>query len=240
MSESEHTVAAPVCLVTGANRGLGFAVCRALARRQARVILTARETVKGADAAARLQAEGMHVDFQRLDVTEASTIDALRNHIEKTYGRLDVLINNAAIGAPGDRDILTVDIEVVQLALATNCYAPWRISQAFLSPLEKSGAGRIINVSSGAGALSTAGKGIAAYRLSKACLNAVTVFMAAELKDSNVSVNAACPGSMRTCMGRTDADQEPREAAESVVWLALDAPQELNGKFLRHGKVIPW
>ena len=230
----------PVCLVTGGNRGLGLATCRLLAARRARVILTSRDAQRGAAAAETLRAGGLSVDAQRLDVTEPSGPEAIRAYVEQSYGRLDVLVNNAGRGVPGDGSILSTGPEQFGPALSTNCFGPLRLSQALLPLLRRGQPGRIINVSSGAGALSWPGKGIAAYRLSKACLNAVTALLAAELSDCSVVVNAICPGSVRTRMGGPDAQRDPEEAAAAVVWLALDAPPELNGKFLRDGRVIPW
>jgi NAD(P)-dependent dehydrogenase (short-subunit alcohol dehydrogenase family) len=219
---------------------LGLAICRRLARRGAAVLLTARDVERGLAAQAALADEGLEVAWHPLDVTSASDIETIRLHIERAYGRLDVLVNNAAIAPPGDGSIRAVSQAAVEHALATNCFAPMRVAQALLQLLERSGHARIVNVSSGAGALATAGTGIAAYRLSKACLNAITVLLAAELRPNRVAVNAVCPGRMRTRMGATAAAREPDDAAEGAVWLALDAPDDLTGKFLRDGVEIPW
>lgn len=240
MKGPEAHSAGPVCLVTGGNRGLGLATCRLLAVRQARVILTSRDARLGAEAAETLRREGLFVDAQRLDVTEQSGPETIRAYAERSYGRLDVLINNAGRGVPGDGSILSTGPEQFGPTLATNCFAPLQLSQVLLPLLRGGKPGRIINVSSGAGSLSWAGKGNAAYRLSKACLNAITTLLAAELSDGSVVINAVCPGSVRTRMGGPDAQRDPEEAAEAVVWLALDAPPDLNGKFLRDRRVIPW
>ena len=124
-------------------------------------------------------------------------------------------------------------------ALETNTLAPLRLSQVLAPILRDSRRARIVNVSSGIGALSDMQGGYAAYRISKAALNAVTRILAAELMGA-VAVNSVCPGWVKTDMGGTDADREVSQGAAGVVWLALDAPQELTGKFLRDGNVIPW
>ena len=133
--------------------------------------------------------------------------------------------------APADYDIWR--------ALETNTLAPLRLSQVLAPILRGSRRARIVNVSSGIGALSDMQGGYAAYRISKAALNAVTRILAAELMGA-VAVNSVCPGWVKTDMGGTDADREVSQGAAGVVWLALDAPQELTGKFLRDGNVIPW
>jgi NAD(P)-dependent dehydrogenase (short-subunit alcohol dehydrogenase family) len=238
--EMEGHIQHPVCLVTGGNRGLGLAVCRLLASRHAKVILTARDEEAGERAAKELHSEGLAVDFQLLDVTRQSDIETIRTYVEDTYQYLHVLINNAAIGERLDGPITTVKTATVERTLATNCFAPLQLCQAFLPLLSNSGFGRIINVSSGAGAFSSAGKGIAAYRLSKMCLNAVTHLLAAELRNHPVSINAVCPGSMRTRMGGAKATREPEQGADTIVWLALKAPKDLSGNFIRDRQVIPW
>jgi NAD(P)-dependent dehydrogenase (short-subunit alcohol dehydrogenase family) len=123
--------------------------------------------------------------------------------------------------------------------LETNTLAPLRLSQVLAPLLKRSGAGRIVNVSSGMGALSDMGGDHAAYRISKAALNAVTGILAAELR-GKVAVNSMCPGWVKTDMGGSGAEREVGQGADTAVWLALDAPQNLTGKFLRDREVIPW
>ena len=134
---------------------------------------------------------------------------------------------------------LEVNLATVRETLETNTLAPLRLSQELAPILRGSRRARIVNVSSGIGALSDMQGGYAAYRISKAALNAVTRILAAELIGA-VAVNSVCPGWVKTDMGGTDADREVSQGAAGVVWLALDAPQELTGKFLRDGNVIPW
>jgi NAD(P)-dependent dehydrogenase (short-subunit alcohol dehydrogenase family) len=220
----------PVIVVTGGNRGIGLEVCAQLARRGAQVILTAREPSAGAEAAKKLAGQGLSVQFHALNVTEPSSAVALRDFLDKTFGRLDVLINNAGIFSKEDGSGLEVKLDVVRSTLETNTLGPLQLSQLLTSLLKRSSRGRIVNVSSGLGALSEMQGGYAAYRISKTALNAVTGFLAAELRGS-VAVNSACPGWVRTDMGGSNAERDVSQGAAGIVWLALDAPQELTGKF---------
>jgi NAD(P)-dependent dehydrogenase (short-subunit alcohol dehydrogenase family) len=226
-------------VVTGGNRGIGFEICRQLAGRGAQVILTARKPESGNDALTRLESAGFKAGFHSLEVTDAHSISALREYLEKTFGRLDVLINNAGIIADAEASGLDVKPVTVRATLETNTLAPLFLSQALVPLLKRSQAGRIVNLSSGMGALSGMGGDHAAYRLSKASLNAVTGILAAELRGA-IAVNSMCPGWVRTDMGGPNAERDVDQGADTAVWLALDAPQDLSGKFLRDRKVIPW
>jgi NAD(P)-dependent dehydrogenase (short-subunit alcohol dehydrogenase family) len=229
----------PVIVVTGGNRGIGFEVCRQLAERGAQVVLTARQAKAGEEAVQKLAAQRRSAQFQPLDVTDPASAAALRGYLERTFGRLDVLINNAGIFSKEDSSGLTSKLETVRATLETNTLAPLQLSQTMVPLLKRSRAARIVNVSSGLGALSEMQGGYAAYRISKAALNAVTAILAAELHGA-VAVNSVCPGWVKTDMGGANADREVSEGAASIVWLALDAPQDLTGKFVRDREVIPW
>jgi NAD(P)-dependent dehydrogenase (short-subunit alcohol dehydrogenase family) len=229
----------PVIVVTGANRGIGLEICRQLAARGARVVLTARKPEAAEQAVKRLVAQKLIAQFHPLDVTSAQSVQSLREFIERDLGGLDVLINNAGILPDDDALGLEVKLATVRAALETNTLAPLQISQVLAPLLRRSRDGRIINVSSGMGALSDMGADHAAYRISKTALNAVTGVLAAELRGS-VAVNSMCPGWVRTDMGGPNAERDVAEGADTAVWLALDAPRDLTGKFVRDRKVIPW
>jgi NAD(P)-dependent dehydrogenase (short-subunit alcohol dehydrogenase family) len=230
---------APVIVVTGGNRGIGFEICRQLAARGARVVLTARNTSAGAAAARKLAAQKLSVEFQPLDVTDAQSIAAFCDFLREAYGRLDVLINNAGIIGKGEAPALQVDLETVRTTLETNALGPLRMAQELAPLLKRSKTARIVNMSSGMGELSDNSGGHAAYRISKTALNAVTATLAAELRGA-VAVNSVCPGWVKTEMGGPHANRDVPEGAATAVWLALDAPQTLTGKFVRDRKVIPW
>jgi NAD(P)-dependent dehydrogenase (short-subunit alcohol dehydrogenase family) len=229
----------PVIVVTGGNRGIGFEVCRQLAERGAQVLLTARDLEAGQEAVKKLAARKLSAQFQPLNVTDSESAAALRGHLERAFGRLDVLINNAGIFSKQDGPGLDVKLETVRATLETNTLAPLHLSQTLAPLLKRSGMARIVNVSSGMGALSDMQGGYAAYRISKTALNAVTAILAAELRGA-VAVNSVCPGWVKTDMGGANAEREVSQGAAGIVWLALDAPQNLTGKFVRDGEDIPW
>src|SRR5262245_4102091 len=234
MSETNPTI-----VVTGGNRGIGFEICRQLAERGAQVVLTARKPEAGEQAVKKLAAQKLSARFHPLSVTEAESISALREFLERAFGRLDVLINNAGIISDEEASGLEVTLATVRATLETNTLAPLHLAQTLAPLLKRSRAGRIVNMSSGMGALSEMEGGYAAYRISKAAMNAVTGILAAELRGA-VAVNSMCPGWVKTDMGGANAAREVAQGADTAVWLALDAPQDLTGKFLRDRKVIPW
>ncbi len=219
-------------LITGAYRGLGYEVARQLSERGWKVILTARRKDQGSVAAAKLT----NASFLELDITADASIARAVKEVPK----LDVLINNAAIITEDDQDILTIRPEVVARTIATNALGALRVSQALVPCLLKSAAGRIVNVSSGAGQLSDMGTWSPAYALSKTTLNGITCILAAALKEKGIAVNSVCPGWCRTEMGGPTAPRSVEEGATGIVWLTADARQEKTGLFWRDKEVIPW
>jgi NAD(P)-dependent dehydrogenase (short-subunit alcohol dehydrogenase family) len=209
-------------LVTGANKGIGFEVARQLAARGWRVIRTARRPPDDS--------------FVQLDVTDPASIAAATRQVD----RLDVLVNNAGIIEDGDEDVLTLDADVVRRTLETNTLGPLRVAQAFVPALSKGDAPRIINVSSRGGQLSDMGSWSPAYCISKTALNAVTCQLAAALRDKGIAVNSACPGWVRTDMGGSSAPRSVEEGADTIVWLATEAPHNLTGRFFGERQEIPW
>lgn len=229
-----------IALVTGANRGIGFETCRQLARRDLQVILTSRDTVKGKAAVEQLAAEGLSLDYHQLDVTDLDDINRLRDFVETKYGRLDILVNNAAIYIDDRHSLLALDYDVLRSTMETNAYGPLLLTQAFVPLMRRHNYGRIVNVSSGIGELSELGSSWPAYRLSKIMLNLQTRIIAGELEGSNILVNAMCPGWVRTDMGSPRATKSVEEGADTAVWLSLlpdDGPQ---GGYFRDRQLIEW
>ncbi len=234
-----------IAVVTGANRGLGFETARQLAQRGFHVILTARNLQAGADALKRLRAEKLTVELHKLDVTVSEDARALARHIREKHDRVDVLVNNAGILTESARepgaessDPLTVSPLTLMQHFNTNTLGAVRLIQA-LAPLFSEGA-RIINVSSGMGALHDMGGGHLGYRLSKTALNAVTRVFAHELAPRHIRVNSVCPGWVRTAMGGLSATRSVEQGVETIVWLAT-APQATDsGFFWRDRQRIPW
>jgi NAD(P)-dependent dehydrogenase (short-subunit alcohol dehydrogenase family) len=225
-------------LVTGANKGIGFEIVRELARLGLRVFLGARNAKAGRAAAEKLQSDG-DVVFLEIDVSEETSIRAAAEELSRQSDRLDVLVNNAGILLDDGKDALAITSEVFENTLRTNTLGPWLVAQAFVPLLKKSRAPRIVNVSSGSGQLDGGADGWApCYSVSKTALNGVTVQLAAALP--KFAVNSVCPGWVRTDMGGDNATRSVAEGAATIVWLAIEAPQDLTGKFVKDRKVIPW
>jgi NAD(P)-dependent dehydrogenase (short-subunit alcohol dehydrogenase family) len=232
---SEH--GAPIALVTGGNRGIGREVCRQLAQGGMTVLLGARDAARGQAAAAELA--GADVRPLTLDVADPASIAAAAAWLKATFGRLDVLVNNAAVHYDTWQRASDPDFAIVEEALATNTLGPWRLSVACLPLLRRSLRPRIVNVSSGAGALGDLGGGTPAYSLSKAALNALTLMLAGDLRGTPVKVNAVCPGWVATEMG--GAGGRPiADGAAGIVWAATLPDDGPSGGFFRDGQPILW
>jgi NAD(P)-dependent dehydrogenase (short-subunit alcohol dehydrogenase family) len=228
-------MSAPIVLITGANKGIGHEAARQLAEQNCAVWLTARDRERGEKAARDL---GGGVRFLQLDVTDPASIARAAKDFAAANPRLDVLVNNAAILLDREEGVLELDEGTLRLTFDTNVLGPWRVTQAFAPLLRKSAAPRIVNVSSGGGQLSDASSWAPAYCLSKTALNGLTVQLAAALPEC--AVNSVCPGWVRTDMGGSGASRGVAQGAETIVWLATEAPQTLTGKFLRDREIIPW
>jgi NAD(P)-dependent dehydrogenase (short-subunit alcohol dehydrogenase family) len=239
-----------IALITGANKGLGFEMARQLGQAGNTVVLAARDPQKGEAAAQKLRGEGLDVHFVKLDVTDRADHAAAARFLEHTYGRLDILINNAGISTDGlgaGKASATSD-DSLRRTFETNFFAPIALTQALLPLLRKSEAGRIVNMSSILGSQTlhaTPGSPIyefksLAYDASKAALNSFTIHLAHELKDSKIKVNSAHPGWVKTDMGTEAAPMEVPEGAKTGVELGLLADSGPNGGFFHLGKTLPW
>src|SRR5947208_7863410 len=227
-----------IVLVTGANKGIGFEVARQLARKGFHVFLGARDEKAGRVAAEKLRNEG-EITLIKIDIANPESIVRAAEEFSRRSDRLDTLINNAGILLDEDKDILKISAETFEKTLRTNALGPLLVSQAFVPLLKKSRVPRIVNVSSGGGQLEGGADGWApAYCISKTALNGVTVQLAAALP--KFAVNSVCPGWVRTDIGGASATRSVAEGADTIVWLASEAPQDLTGKFLRDRKEIPW
>lgn len=229
-----------VALVTGANRGIGFEVVRQLARLGFTVVLGSRDERRGEEAAAELTREGLRVHAARLDVTDERGVEDLRRRVEEKFGRLDVLVNNAAILYDTWQRAENANFDTVREAFETNTLGAWRVSKAFLPLLRASGRGRVVNVSSESGSLASMGGGTPAYSVSKAALNALTRMLADELRRDRVLVNSVCPGWVATGMGGPAAPRTPEEGARGVVWAATLPEGGPTGGFFRDGEPLAW
>ncbi|MCB1228750.1 MAG: SDR family NAD(P)-dependent oxidoreductase [Verrucomicrobiae bacterium] len=237
MNSSKKTV-----LITGANRGIGRETARTLAARGFCVIVATRNADDGKQAAQEIAEEtGGGVESLALDVADDVSIQSAAKFFGERHESLDVLVNNAGIFPEGESSILEVDRQAFFRTLTTNTLGPLLVARFFRPYLEKSTeGGRIINLSSGLGQLSDMEADAPTYSISKTALNAVTRQLAASLKSKGISVNSVCPGWVRTDMGGESAPRSVDEGADTVVWLAAEAPQSVTGQFLRDRKPIPW
>jgi len=231
-----------VALVTGANRGIGLEIVRQLAEVGNRVILGARNIAQGEAAARTLSSNGPKVFAAELDVTKEVTIEKLVHRVRSDFGRLDILVNNAGVLVDESDLPSETKPQTIRSTIETNLLGPWRMCQAFIPLMRLNNYGRIVNVSSGAGALSEMPENLyaPAYSISKTALNALTIMFASELRGSNILVNAACPGWVRTDMGGANAPRSVQEGADTAVWLATLPDNGPSGGFFRDRTRIEW
>ena len=245
-----------VALVTGGNRGIGFAISKQLALQGISVVISSRNISQGETAAKSIAQSrddtgdataALTVSALQLDVTDQDSVDNLRSAIQSKFGRLDILVNNAAVLLDGDNSLPTKTyLHIVKATLETNLIGAWRLCQSFLSMMRIRKYGRIVNVSSGAGALTTIEQSLyaPAYSLSKSSLNVLTIMLANELKQGtatkNILVNAVDPGWVRTDMGGPSAPRSAEEGADIAVWLARLPDGGPTGGFFFDRKRIEW
>jgi NAD(P)-dependent dehydrogenase (short-subunit alcohol dehydrogenase family) len=248
MSMSDETK--KVALITGGNKGIGLETARQLGKLGIKVLVGARDQAKGEAAVAELKKDGVDARAVKLDVDNSADHAAVAKLIEKDYGRLDILINNAGImldGRKGNETSKTSQ-EVLRKTFNTNFFAVVGLTQALLPLLKKSVGGRIVNLSSilGSNTLhATPGSFIYdaktfAYDASKAALNSFTIHLAHELKDTKIKVNSAHPGWVKTEMGGEGAQLDIETGAKTSVELATVQDSGPNGAFLHLGKPLPW
>ncbi|OKK08062.1 hypothetical protein AMK26_03225 [Streptomyces sp. CB03234] len=240
----------PTALVTGANKGLGKEVSRQLAARGMSVLLTARDEERGRAAAAELAAEGGDIRFARLDVTEEKSVRSVAELVGESFGRLDVLVNNAGVSGVvrGERRSLhEMSVETLRSTLETNVVGAFALTQALLPALRTAG-GRVVNVTSALATFArTTGRGPALpadlipYCASKAALNMTSVLLADQLREWGVTVCAVSPGYVATDMNNFTGPKTVQEGARTIVRFATLAPDELPDRaFITEEGAAPW
>ncbi len=242
-----------VAFVTGANRGLGLETARDLGKQGIIVVLGSRDSKKGEAAAAKLRAEGITAESLGFDVTNPQDHQKAYDYFAKEHERLDILVNNAGVlkeesagAAPNQTS--AVSPETLRDTFETNFFAPVALTQKLLPLIRKAPAGRIVNVSSILGSLTLHSDPNSpiydfktfAYDGSKAALNAFTVHLAHELRDTKIKVNSAHPGWVKTDLGGPNAPMEPREGGKTSAQLSTLAGDGPNGGFFHLGKPLPW
>ncbi|AUB34470.1 hypothetical protein COO91_00293 [Nostoc flagelliforme CCNUN1] len=238
-----------VALITGANKGIGYEIARQLGSRGATVLVAARDIKRGEEAANKLGLNEIDARSVQLDVTDQKTIDSAAKQIESEFGKLDILVNNAGIVSDGDRlPPSQVDIETLRHTYETNVFGVFAVTKAMLPLLKKSTAGRIVNLSSGLGSLTQnsdpnyefADFKLLAYNSSKTAVNALTVLLAAELKDTPIKINAADPGFTATDINQYQGYRTVEQGAIAAVRLATLPDDGSSGGFFDEDGVVPW
>jgi NAD(P)-dependent dehydrogenase (short-subunit alcohol dehydrogenase family) len=231
----------PVALVSGSDRGLGREIARQLAELGHDVVVTARDPAAAQRAAEELADRGpASVHPVQLDVADLASVERLGERVESELGRLDVLVNNAGVMGVVATNAAEAPLDDAHETMETNVFGAWRLTQATLPTLRRSGHGRIVNVSSGAGQLSDMNGGYPGYRVSKTALNALTRILSNELAADGILVNAMCPGWVRTDMGGSAAPRSVEQGADTAVWLATLPDDGPTGGFFRDRRPIPW
>jgi NAD(P)-dependent dehydrogenase (short-subunit alcohol dehydrogenase family) len=238
-----------IALVTGANKGIGLETARQLAQQNITVLLGARDPAKGEAAARELRNAGLDVRLLDIDVNRSDSIRKAVAQVERDFGYLDILINNAGVMVDDyGKKVSEQSLDTWRATFETNVFGLIATTQAFLPLLRKSEAGRIVNVSSILGSITyhaTPGSPVydfkvPAYNVSKAAVNAFTVQLAYELKDTKIKVNAVHPGWVKTELGGEGATMEIPDGAKTSVALATIGQDGPNGAYLHLGEPIPW
>lgn len=236
-----------VALITGANKGLGKEIGRQLGRLGYTVVLAARDEAAGKAAAAELAAAGCDARTVRLEVTNPDDVAGVVRYLEKTFGKLDVLVNNAGIALEWDGK--PTDVDKVRRTLEVNLIAPYAITAALVPLLSRSDDARVINQSSMLGSLDNAENAwehvghfmAVGYSTSKAGLNMLTLIQSKTLADKGIAVAAAHPGWVKTDLGSQAAPMEVEEGASTVVELAtMDREKFPHGQLIHKGERLPW
>ena len=243
-----------IALVTGATRGIGLETVRQLAETGVHVLLAGRNRDKAVEAALQLQRQGLLVEAIALDVTDSASIAATAQEIERKHGKLDILVNNAGIMADdADKGVSGQSIATWRKTFDTNLFGVIETTQAFLPLIRKSDAGRIVNVSSLLGSISEHQnpasfiyefKGVPSYNVSKSAVNAWTVHLAHELKDTGIKVNTIHPGYVKTDMNKAgdvqNGELDVADGARTSVRLALIDDAGPTGGYYYFDQVLPW
>ncbi|WP_026924078.1 SDR family oxidoreductase [Glycomyces arizonensis] len=244
-----------IALITGANKGIGYATAQGLGKAGVTVLVGARSPERGEQAAAKLRAEGHDAAFVRLDVTDRQTITAAAEHVEATYGKLDILVNNAGIAlADGGWNTSELTVATTRKIFETNVFGVIAVTNAFLPLVRRSEAGRIVNVSSEVGSLATMTRDDlpswlqpGAYGASKSALNMLTVSYSIELRETPIKINAVTPGFTKTDFNDNRGDRNVQEAAQIAIDMALIGDDGPSGTFVCDGHVdyvdgetVPW
>ncbi|MEU1211516.1 SDR family oxidoreductase [Streptomyces sp. NPDC005791] len=234
-------------LVTGANKGIGYEIAAGLGALGWKVGVGARDEERREAAVEKLRGAGVDAFGVPLDVTDDASVAAAARLIEETAGGLDVLVNNAGITGGGPQEPSTIDLARVRAAVDTNVFGVIRVTNAMLPMLRRSASPRIVNVSSSVGSLTLqttpgaeTGPVAVAYAPSKSFLNAVMIQYAKELSDTNILINAACPGFVATDLNGFRGAGTPQQGAATPIRLATLPDDGPSGRFFDDAGEVPW
>lgn len=237
-----------VALVTGANKGIGLEIARQLAQAGIKVMMGARDSARGQQAAAGLASDGLDVEAVAIDLNDDKTIAATAETVAGRYGRLDILVNNAGMVAAEDGPPSVGSVAAARRLMETNFIGTLAVTQAMLPLLRQSQAGRIVNLATTLGSLSINGDPtspyyearLIGYNASKAALNMLTVQLAAELKGTGIAVNSVAPGYVKTDLTGGNGFMTAEEGARLPVEYALLADGAVSGRFVEPAGNAPW
>lgn len=240
-----------VAFITGANRGIGFETAKGLGVLGITVILGTRDLVKGQAAAKELQSIGIKADAIQYDANQTKSADDAFDYINKNFGKLDILVNNAGINQEqlmGSNNSSSVSQEVLQNTFQTNLFSVIELTQKLLPLVKKAPEGRIVNLSSILASLTLHSMPNSpidpakafAYNASKTALNAYTIHLANELRATNIKVNSAHPGWVKTALGGANAPMEVADSGKTSVQLATLDSNGASGGFIHQGETLPW
>jgi NAD(P)-dependent dehydrogenase (short-subunit alcohol dehydrogenase family) len=240
-----------IAFVTGANQGIGYAIATGLGALGYRVAVGARDAGRREIAVEKLRAAGVDAFGVPLDVTGDQSVTGAAELIEREAGRLDVLVNNAGIsgqqGSDWAQDPTTLDLDLVRTVVETNVIGVIRVTNAMLPLLRRSSSPRIVNISSSVGSVTQQtdpdieiGPVMAAYAPSKSFLNAVTVQYARQFADTNILINATCPGLVATAFTGFHGPRTPEQGAATAIRLATLPNDGPSGAFFDDEGVVPW
>ena len=232
-----------IALVTGANRGIGLEICRQLLAKNYQVILTSRNIEKGQMAIKSLGGISDSLYYHQLDINNEESVSAIKLYVSENFGRLDILINNAAINFDAWHTAINADLDQAHQTIEANLFGTWRMCQAFIPMMQVKKYGRVVNVSSISGSLaniSTIDALAPAYSISKAGLNVLTIQLAKLVEGSDILINAIGPGWVKTEMGTSIAPRNVEEGAASIIWGAMLPKDGPTGGFFRDGERLDW
>lgn len=229
-----------VSVVTGANRGLGRAIAVGLATRGLHVVICARDERTAHEVADEMTREGLAVSAHQLQVTDAASVARCFADVANQLGRIDVLVNNAGVAIDRGQLAASPDFEKVHATLETNLLGAWRCCAAAAPEMRRNGYGRIVNITSHLGSISTMAGTNVSYRVSKAGLNALTRVLAAELVDTGILVNAASPGRVNTRIAYGETERTPTEGADTAIWLATLPDEGPTGGLFYEREPLNW